>query len=464
MVNPPRREKREEIARRAFIKRIALLSAATLARDSFSAEQPSKGNVIVIGAGISGLACARLLKKAGYRVNLLEARDRTGGRIWTSRVWKGIPVEMGAMWLQDVPQNPVSKLASEFSAGVIDAHPNRKAIFDTDGRQLDNDEVAEIDKLYRDLVTDLENLRRKDLPDAPLLTNIRNWINNRNLTPEQRAELAFSIREYVEIVQGADLATLSTRSSRSVEKTTSRVACFPNGFEQITDGLARGLEIRHGQIVTAIRDAGQDVEIKTTIGTFRADRVVCTLPLGVLQAAAVKFEPALTPEKLASLERLRTGLLNRCHLKFNNVVWPERIEHFGCIPSAANNWISFTNLLPFIRKPVLSGAVSGSLAAKLEAVDDERVVESMLRALVRIFGSAVAEPEFALITRWQTDPFARGCYTYMGVGATQADVNQLAAPLGRKIFFAGEHTSPLYGSVEGAYASGLRAAEEVQRS
>ncbi|MFN6262748.1 MAG: flavin monoamine oxidase family protein, partial [Chromatiaceae bacterium] len=96
------------------------------------------------------------------------------------------------------------------------------------------------------------------------------------------------------------------------------------------------------------------------------------------------------------------------------------------------------------------------------ALTDQQIVDSAMATLRTIFGNQIPAPQSYQITRWASDPFSYGSYSFLPVGATPAMRQHLAAPLGQQVFFAGEATHPDYaGTAHGAYLSGLAAAKQM---
>ena len=224
--------------------------------------------------------------------------------------------------------------------------------------------------------------------------------------------------------------------------------------------------------VKAIHHDSSGVMLDTSGGVMRADAVVCTLPLGVLQLrpedGGVLFSPPLPPEKQAALDRLGYGLLNKVALFFDRPFWKHASNFFGRVvpnPKQRGKYFLFFNLQPASGHPVLLALAAGEAAAELEELDDEAVTKQAVDALRSMFGERqVPTPLRTMVTRWGSDKFARGSYSYVHVGASGQDYTTLGEPIGERLHFAGEHTIQEHpATVVGAYLSGLRAARVLHQ-
>jgi monoamine oxidase len=204
------------------------------------------------------------------------------------------------------------------------------------------------------------------------------------------------------------------------------------------------------------------VQVITANTKFSADQVVVTLPLGVLQAEHVRFTPALPRDKQAAITQLGMGVLNKCYLRFPSVFWPtdvDWLEHVSATPGVWTEWVSFARAT---NMPVLLGFNAADQGREIEAWSDQTIVASAMGTLRAIYGTGIPQPTAWQITRWASDPFSLGSYSYNPLG-TQGNTRQLlAGPVQQKLFFAGEAAEPDYfGTAHGAYLSGLRAAREI---
>lgn len=140
-----------DFSRRTLIK-LSLLAASPWVAPVIArgAPAPAAKSVLVIGAGISGLAAARMLHAAGHRVTVIEGRDRVGGRIWTNRSWWDVPVDLGASWIHGVDGNPVANLARQLGIETLVYDVERPAsnlVYDAAGRKLGSQELEWLTQL-----------------------------------------------------------------------------------------------------------------------------------------------------------------------------------------------------------------------------------------------------------------------------------------------------------------------------
>lgn len=229
--------------------------------------------------------------------------------------------------------------------------------------------------------------------------------------------------------------------------------CRPAAFPCVA--FSRGVKYR----VKTVRRYTNGVRIATDDGrAFRADAAVVAAPLGVLKAGALGFEPPLPAWKAAAIEDLGVGNENKVALLFAAAFWPD-VEFLGVVAPTSYGCSYFLNLHKATGRPVLVYMPAGSLADDLERLSDEGAAAFAMSQLRRILPAA-SDPEKYLVSRWGSDPSSLGCYTYDAVGKPADVYERLRAPVG-PLFFAGEATSRDFpGTVHGAYATGLAAAEE----
>ncbi|MBL8079041.1 MAG: FAD-dependent oxidoreductase [Anaerolineales bacterium] len=422
---------------------------------------PHEADVLVLGAGIAGLAAARTLADKGLRVIILEARDRIGGRMWTDHSL-GLPLDLGASWIHGVKGNPIAELAKQFGVKTTPTDYENFSTFAADGRELSAGEESEIEDLFDSIYAEVEAMQEDTDADMSLQEAFDEVIARRNLSAEELHRLNFHIQGETSLEYGADPDDLSLWNWDQDEELGGAEVVFPDGYNQITDGLAQGLDIRLGVKVDSVRYGGDGVDVETSSGTFGGDKVVVTFPLGVLKQAAIEFDPPLPDSKQNAIDRLAMGVLNKVYLKFPEVFWDETIEGFGYIgekPGEWNDWLSF---VPYIGEPVLMAFHGGAKGFAIEELSDDEIVDGAMDTLRVIYGDEIPEPVGFVITRWGKDPLALGSYSHIPPFASGDDLDALFAPVDDVLYFAGEATHREFpGTVHGAYMSGVAAAEEM---
>jgi polyamine oxidase len=261
------------------------------------------------------------------------------------------------------------------------------------------------------------------------------------------------VSSYVVADYAADPDELSLRLYGADESFDGDDLLFPGGYTQLVRTLADGTTVKLRQRVTSVAHASDGVTVTTDRGAFEADRVIVTVPLGVLRNEDVEFDPPLPAKKVQAIERLGMGVVNKVVLAFDEPSWPEDTNVFGLVGDQPLTHL--INGLPFTEQPVLIGLLGGSAARERERLSDENTTADVIEALSVAFDTEVPEPTGTLITRWARDPFARGSYSYPAVDSTPEDRTVLAEPVGGRVYFAGEATnSDYFGTVHGAFLSG----------
>jgi len=242
------------------------------------------------------------------------------------------------------------------------------------------------------------------------------------------------------------------------------------------------LDVRTRQVVKRIVYSNGDFDggrgkIECDNGeTIDADRIVLTLPLGVLKTNSVRFEPDLPSWKAGAIERLGFGTLNKVILVYEKAFWDVNQDMFGLLRDSRlenslgqDDYISgrgrfylFWNCIKTCGRPMLIALMAGDAAHQAESTSDSLLIEEVTQQLVKMFKPAsIPSPSEVIVTRWGKDRFARGSYSYVGAQARPDDYDAMARPVGN-LHFAGEATCGTHpATVHGAYLSGLRAASDV---
>ena len=442
------------------------------------------GDVIVVGAGAAGLAAAVELGRSGLSVTILEARDRIGGRMFTQidSVCHA-PIEFGAEFIHGRPQE-IWKLLDQRDVRIDEVDGDSWCV--RNRRLVGCDFFSQIDEILREL--------NDGLPDESFVSFLEHCCKSK--PGPGLAEAKQRALDYVAGFNAADPSLVGVhwlvKGMRAEEEIEGDRAFRPEGgYQSLVEIFREQLAeahalVRTGCVVEEITWKAGHAEVGLRDAEKRerllAPRVLVTLPLGVLKAAAgeagaVRFSPPLSASKLGALERLEMGKVIRIVLCFQQRFW-ERMR-----PSAENSktlaemsflfshdeWFpTWWTTLP-ARLPIITGWAPFRCAERLSGRSHEYVVERSLRTLSGLLHVEQAELqkllEAAYFHDWQSDPFSRGAYSY---GKVEADGAQeaLASPLQDTLFFAGEatDTSGHNGTVHGAIASGQRAAREILES
>ena len=222
------------------------------------------------------------------------------------------------------------------------------------------------------------------------------------------------------------------------------------------------MKIEFRKIIEKVTLREDRVIVSSRDENWEADRVILTLPIGVLKQGSITFDPKLPAEKTEAIKAIGAGLLNKVALKFPKVFWDPDPHWITRLSEEKGDFTSWLNFVPYTGAPVLVAFNAGAFARKIEKASDEEIKGKAMAALKTLYGDSIPDPIGVQITRWESDPFAHCSYSFPAVGMTEQTRKDLAAPVAERIFFAGEATSSEYPStVHGAFLSGLREAERI---
>jgi polyamine oxidase len=418
--------------------------------------------VLVVGAGASGLAAARVLADNDLDVVVLEARDRIGGRTWTADVGRG-RADLGAAWLHGIVDNPVADFMDAQGLGFVPDELPWAVLFDAaSGSALGDDAWSGMDEAVEGFEASVSDLA-DTLGDVDAATARDTWLDDEGLTRQERRLARHAITQWTGELEYAGPFDRTGLANYEVEAELAGGDHFPvGGYAGLVEALAEGIDIRLSHPVTEIWQGEEGVEVTTAGGeVVEGAHVIVTVPAGVLRAGSIAFDPPLSDLRRGALERLDTGNLEKVALAWDAAWWEGSIEYVDA--DGAGAFPEFFDLAPLAGAPVIVGLYGGRFARDLQGDwTDAEIVQGALDVLAEATGRTVPPPTATLVTHWTTDPYARGSYVYLPPGATTDDLDLLAAPEGARVRFAGEATvSDMYGNVHAAVLSGLREAEAL---
>ncbi|MGB0383938.1 MAG: flavin monoamine oxidase family protein [Ardenticatenaceae bacterium] len=435
----------------------------------------SQERIIVVGAGMAGIMATRTLHEAGYDVIALEARDRIGGRTHTDHSL-GLPVDLGGAWIHGPDGNPLKALADEYGLSYADTDFINRAgnvvqAYDAAGTPLDMKEYTEGQLLangafvraFASILVPRPNHEHRSLKeflqhDLPIPAN---------MTPTQQKGFYYWSTVLSEYLGAADWDNMDWQLGKQYKLPGGDLLLYGGGFNGITDRLADGLDIRTGEVVERVEYGADGVRVHTTSAELTADRVVITVPLGVLKAGSITFEPALPAEKQDAIKRIGFGYYEKLVMRFDRFYWPEDKQRFNYIsdgePSLFNVWL---NIGYYTGEPIIIAYHAGRRASRINEWDDETFLERTIAVMQRLFGDngygTIPQPLNYVRTNWQHSPFSQGSYSFAQLGQEENDRDILAQPIAEQLFFAGEASHPhLCATIHGAYETGIRAAWEI---
>jgi monoamine oxidase len=437
------------MTRRDFLSASAALAAApAFGAGAWAAPLPREADIVVIGAGAAGIAAARRIMAANRKVIVVEAAGQIGGRCLTDVATFEVPFDRGARWMYNPDTNPMIRLARNAGLDISSASLGQKIRI---GRR--NARAGETEEFLAALVRanraiDEASRGRVDVSCASVLPkDLGVWAG--------AAEFVLGAN-----ATGKDLKDISAIDKVRAQERNAAIACR-QGLGTLIAKLGEQVPLSLSTPASRISWSGRDVTVETPSGKIAARAAVITVSSNVLAAGNIKFAPDIPRRQLDAAARLSLGSYDRIALQLpGNPLGLARDDIIIEQSSSTRTALLFANMGS---SSLCSIDVAGSFGRDLSAQGEPAMVAFAVEWLVKLFGSEIAAAvKKSSATRWNTAPFALGAMS-AAVPGGQPSRKILTEPIGC-MFLAGEAThETLWGTVDGAWESGERAAEAALR-
>lgn len=430
----------------------------------------------VAGAGLAGLTAAWMLQRRGADVFVFEARQRIGGRVLTIHDLPGAAHgELGGELIEEEGREAIGAVAAELNLRMQHVLPGGFKYYEArtpnggsfaPGREM-------FDRLRRLLREEIEALKRaEDVPLSAIVTSLArhsalDWAR-RSRRPAQAVAAVEALRGFfVAEPSEYSLLMLVQQLSEDTDPASTKLYRMAGGNSRLPEALAAGLK-RPVQIAARVvalrlrrgsrgfgRHVTASIEQRGARSSFVCDAFVIAVPATL--ARDIVFTPSLPPEQRQALQTLPYGRATKALVSFDRRFWRQRGRAFGTRLPVGAVWEAGSKG----RGGTLALLAGGDASARLADLIDRGSQRDWQRAL-RWLGIGSAHVLDATAVTWEHDPYARGAYAHQSPRFDPALISWLSAPAGR-LAFAGEHTSgESQGYMEGAVASGLRAADDIE--
>jgi len=425
----------------------AMAMAPVFGGRAWGAPLPREADIVVIGAGAAGIAAARRVQAANRKVIVVEADVRLGGRCWTDSATFDVPYDRGARWLHNPETNPMIRLARNAGLDISAAPLGQKIrIGQRNARPGETEDfLAALVRANR-AIDDAS--RRGDVACASVLPkDLGDWAGTTDFVLGANGT-------------GKDLRDVSVVDKARAQDRNAAIGCRQGAgalIAKLGDQVPLALATPANQIIWNNRD----VAVETPSGKISARAVIVTVSSNVLAAGNIKFTPDLPKRQLDAAAKLSLGSYDRIALQLpGNPLGLARDE--GVIEQSNSTRTALLSA-NIAGSSLCLIDVAGSFGRDLSAQGEKAMVAFAVEWLNKLFGNDIAvSVKKSSVTRWNASPLALGAMSVAAPGG-QGSRKILTEPMGT-LFLAGEAThETLWGTVDGAWESGERAAEAALR-
>lgn len=402
--------------------------------------------IAIVGAGAAGIAAALECAVRGIACRVIEARSRTGGRCWTDRSTFGQPFDIGASWVHAADSgNPFAEIAlARRAAPILD--PLRRVLLDADGHRLGAGE------LRRFLAA--RTAAKAAIEVAPSGASLADCLPVDGLWAQENLTFAGPW------LCGTNCALTDAADWASAQDSGDWL--LPNGHGALLQEVACGVAVTTDCALRAVEVRRDRVVLDTAGGTLVARHLVLTVPLGVLAAEAIRFDPPLPATVMGALDDLPMGCLMKIGFALHGDPLGETGSYYLHHPAGDESGVLY--LVRPAGTELGYAFIGGAAARELEQAGQAAAREAMLEPLRHLLGAAVVARTIgpSAATRWGGDPWSFGSYAIARPGGSAAR-EKLGLPIHDRLHLAGEANAPAgwQATVAGAWLAGRAAVRRI---
>jgi predicted NAD/FAD-dependent oxidoreductase len=393
---------------------------------------------------------------------------------------------MGAAWIHGIDGNPIQEIVKDYGIVTIPTpvdpsdskDQEQYKFYDVNGKSVSKSQIIEMWEMYNNDFYEYLGKRHDSLKgpndDISIKKVKEEFIKKEKMSGQSEYAFEHTVNWWMDQQWATDQPNIGLWLSYYINgEFPGNQTIFPNGYNQTLQKFNGIKNIRFNQVVNKIVSHDNGVTVYTTNGQqFNADDVIVTVPIGVLKSSLsaihrdgdIIFSPPLPDWKKEAIMKMDMGVYHKTYMAFEKQFWENDNDYWWIsrMSNGGTDWTTFINLCKVACDPPWLVALnSGAYAVYLETLSESEVANQAMRSLRTIYGQDAPDPTDVITTYWDSDPYARGSYSYPGIGADEVHYDDLARPYGN-IHFAGEATCKNYpATIHGAYLSGIREANDI---